>query len=237
MYTSLSCPDCRASISVIDSATEAICPRCSHHYVFYHCGRCSAPLRVSVGTKKFTCPWCDFANSVSTFSKPTSATAAEIASDIERYGLETDDPLMRRQGGMILLAGHGADIPVKMVCTVTCSSDGLTIAPIDRSMPEVRYSYRDLVSFEVGGPGLIQRGGGFIGGGFGIAGAAVLNTITTKSSIRTLVRITADRAYYVLFTGSVTPEALSDYFGKKMAHNSATLYRSSSSFSAASWAG
>jgi len=46
---------------------------------------------------------------------------------------------------------------------------------------------------EIGGPGLVKTGGGFVGGGFGARGAiegmaiaAVLNGLTTRTSIKTV---------------------------------------------------
>jgi Short C-terminal domain len=57
--------------------------------------------------------------------------------------------------------------------------------------------YRD-TSMEVGGPGRIKSGGGFIGGGFGGTGAlegmavaSVLNSLSTKTRFETIITITS----------------------------------------------
>lgn len=56
----------------------------------------------------------------------------------------------------------------------------------------------ELLNVDVGGPGQMTSGGGYIGGGFGITGflagaaaASVLNELTTKSSILTSVTVFA----------------------------------------------
>lgn len=59
-----------------------------------------------------------------------------------------------------------------------------------------RFSYFELVEFNITGPGLVTTGGGFIGGGFGVEGAiegmaiaAVLNGLTTKTKIHTFITL------------------------------------------------
>jgi hypothetical protein len=55
-------------------------------------------------------------------------------------------------------------------------------------------SWSDLVGIEILGPGKVTSGGGFFGGGLGLEGAAegmviagVLNALTTRSSIQTVL--------------------------------------------------
>lgn len=59
-----------------------------------------------------------------------------------------------------------------------------------------RAAYRDLVKVEIGGPGVQTSGGGFSGGGFGAEAAAegmvvasVLNALTSKTTVETLISI------------------------------------------------
>lgn len=85
-----------------------------------------------------------------------------------------------------------------------------------------------ILAAEVGGPGEVQSGGGFIGGGFGVdgfligaAGAAVLNKLTTRSSVQTVLRITTKQGELTLFTDQVTPDAL-DHWLAPVRHTIAT---------------
>jgi hypothetical protein len=75
--------------------------------------------------------------------------------------------------------------------------------------------YIEVEDVEIGGPGLVKTGGGFAGGGFGakaalegIAIAAVLNALTTRTSIKTIVRIQATGCELFLLHTKVTPEQL-----------------------------
>lgn len=75
--------------------------------------------------------------------------------------------------------------------------------------------YEDINLFEVGGRGAVTTGGGFIGGGFGLAGAAagmvaatMLNTLTRRTKVETLLSIRTEQWQVILFYGKATPEAL-----------------------------
>jgi hypothetical protein len=75
--------------------------------------------------------------------------------------------------------------------------------------------YGQVEDVEIGGPGLVKTGGGFVGGGFGARGAiegmavaAVLNTLTTRTSITTIVRIQGTSCELFLLHTKLTPEQL-----------------------------
>jgi len=80
-------------------------------------------------------------------------------------------------------------------------------------LAEVPYSQVEDV--EIGGPGLVKTGGRFVGGGFGLTGAvegmaiaAVLNTLTTRTSVKTIVRIQGTSCELFLLHTRLTPEQL-----------------------------
>jgi hypothetical protein len=80
-------------------------------------------------------------------------------------------------------------------------------------LAEVPYS--QIEDVEIGGPGLVKTGGGFVGGGFGVTGAvegmaiaAVLNALTTRTSIKTVVRIQGTGCELFLLNTRLTPEQL-----------------------------
>jgi len=75
--------------------------------------------------------------------------------------------------------------------------------------------YGQIDHVEIGGPGLIRRGGGFVGGGFGVTGAmegmaiaAVLNGLTARTSIKTVVRIQGTGCELFLLYTKATPDQL-----------------------------
>lgn len=80
-------------------------------------------------------------------------------------------------------------------------------------------AYESLVALEVGGPGVQSRGGGFAGGGFGLAGfavgavtAGVLNKLTTRTTIQTLMRVqvstNAILSEWIFLTDIASPESV-----------------------------
>lgn len=75
--------------------------------------------------------------------------------------------------------------------------------------------YAQVEAVEIGGPGLVKSGGGFVGGGFGAAGAlegiaaaAVLNALTTRTSITTIVRVQGTDCEMFFLHSRSTPEQL-----------------------------
>ena len=68
---------------------------------------------------------------------------------------------------------------------------------------------------DIEGAGAFRSGGGFMGGGFGLAGAAAgmltasaLNALTTRTGIETILHLQTPSAELFLYHGKVTPEAL-----------------------------
>ncbi len=75
--------------------------------------------------------------------------------------------------------------------------------------------YAEIEVVEIGGPGLVKSGGGFIGGGFGAVGAlegmavaGVLNALTTRTSVTTVVRVQTKWCELFLLHAKLAPEQL-----------------------------
>jgi hypothetical protein len=75
--------------------------------------------------------------------------------------------------------------------------------------------FADLRGVDVGGAGEVVEGGGFVGGGFGVEGflqgaatASLLNRLTTKKSLQTILRLTTAEQEINLFTSDVSPSSL-----------------------------
>lgn len=82
-----------------------------------------------------------------------------------------------------------------------------------------------IVAADISGRGAVTEGGGFIGGGFGLEGAAVgvgvaavLNSLTTKTRMETVLRLATTNGEVFLHYGSLPPDrlriALSSFFGR-----------------------
>jgi hypothetical protein len=92
------------------------------------------------------------------------------------------------------------------------------VAPVAFGQVPQPISYSDLLSFHFDG-GARTTGGGFIGGGFGLKGAAggmvaasVLNALTTKTAVNSFVRISGREGETVLHIPDVTPAVLRNWF-------------------------
>ena len=81
--------------------------------------------------------------------------------------------------------------------------------------PVAQLPYGDLLAMRVDGPGAVTQGGGFVGGGFGLAGAAegmivasVLNALSTRTTIQTIVEIQDRTLDLIFFHSRATPQQL-----------------------------
>jgi hypothetical protein len=121
----------------------------------------------------------------------------------------------------ILLGGHGygTDLQPRTPMDLYFISNELWAPRAGNATPQIRCPYTEAIALEFSGPGRVTRGGGFIGGGFGITGAAegmaiasVLNSITTKTEIRSLIRWKARTMEAFFFTDTATPGDLGIQF-------------------------
>lgn len=112
-----------------------------------------------------------------------------------------------------LLGGYGHDITPGTRCSAVFRADDVQV---DTSGGErVVFRYEDIESLKVGGKGLVEANGGFIGGGFGaenalvgIGVASLLNSLASRSRIETIVNIKGrDRQAWLHYTHE-TPQAL-----------------------------
>lgn len=112
---------------------------------------------------------------------------------------------MRSEGRAYCPFGSSSEF-YRIVIVPAGHADVLTQAP-----------YSEVQDVEIGGPGLVKTDGGLVGDGIGVAGvieamaiAAVLNAMTTRSSIKTLLRIQADSCELFLLHTTCTPRTAAD---------------------------
>ena len=146
--------------------------------------------------------------------------AARLAPDRVLVGPEVavlDSRSLASLPGAVLLGGYAA-VPALVIgerYDVRFLEDRLAAYWIGRPAPRAEVPFAQIEVVEIGGPGLVKSGGGFVGGGFGAVGAlegmavaAVLNALTTRTSITTIVRVQGtDCEMFFLHTKS-TPEQL-----------------------------
>jgi hypothetical protein len=117
-------------------------------------------------------------------------------------------------GTCTYLGGHNLELTVREAYVI--AFDGAALVVRDTTGKErQRFALADMVALEFSGPGAHTTGGGFIGGGFGLEGAAtgmlaagVLNALTTQHKVLTIVRMETATAQGFFSHEVHTPEAL-----------------------------
>jgi hypothetical protein len=158
------------------------------------------------------------ANVHSVIGEPTEARAAGLAQQAADYGVDHSrgDVLI---SGLTVVGGYGwSPSPGTSVAVGVCR-DRLTVASVPFRPPLREIPYERITAFDFQG-GARTRGGGFIGGGFGFEGAAkgilaatVLNTLTMRTEVNSVVRISAIDGEIYLHHGGILPEMLRTAFG------------------------
>ena len=133
----------------------------------------------------------------------------------ERFRLDAGAIAILRN--LAYLGGYVPESPITAGerCDVRFVEDRLVVFAAHRADVLAEISYSQVEDVEIGGPGLVRSGGGFTGGGFGLSGAvegmaiaAVLNAMTTRTSIKTVVRIQGTGCELFLLHTRLTPEQL-----------------------------
>ena len=143
--------------------------------------------------------------------------AEELASGPSPALAELDGRSLACLREVAFLGGYApnAAIAAGSLCDVRFLEDRLIVVPCRQAEVLAEVLYSQVEDVEIGGPGLVKSGGGFVGGGFGAAGAAegmaiatVLNGLTTRTSIKTVVRVQGAGCELFLLYTKATPEQL-----------------------------
>jgi hypothetical protein len=119
-------------------------------------------------------------------------------------------------GLCVLLGGYGyGNLTPGVDMAVDFTTTGLRALSTATHDPLLQLPYSDALAMDFSGPGRVEKGGGFIGGGFGFRGAvegmivaSVLNKLTRKSEIQSVIRWEARNLEVFLFTSAATPSEL-----------------------------
>jgi len=139
-------------------------------------------------------------------------------STIDRAEREASDPIYGEAIALVsqcrMLGGHGFSARAGEVWDLVFAQEALKLRNA-LSGEVVEIDYRDLTAIEIGGPGATKSGGGFFGGGFGLAGAAegmliatALNLLTTRTGIDTVICLQTRSAELFFHHGKTAPDAL-----------------------------
>lgn len=113
----------------------------------------------------------------------------------------------------IVLGGCGYVFPEGDVVDLEFGHDAFVIQSGDSTIEHI--SYLEVVEINIDGPGRVTSGGGFIGGGFGVAGAiegmavaTILNRLMSRTKIHTFITLVTHMGELHLHYGDMEPGAL-----------------------------
>jgi len=137
-----------------------------------------------------------------------------LQSAYERLAIQDDDPDLRVVRGCTVLGGYGFALAAGTGCVLVTFRGGIAVVPLYGS-DLLTIDYDDVATFEIVGPGRVKSGGGFVGGGFGLVGAAeglivasVLNALTTRTSVTTIIHLATAEGEIIFHNGDEAPAAL-----------------------------
>jgi len=141
---------------------------------------------------------------------------AALARSAEFRELRQDQKSLATLAGCVLLGGYGVGDGISAGTKIDLhfTDQEIWLTKATGHIPYLRRSYAAARAFEFEG-GVVRTGGGYMGGGFGVLGAAegiamatLLNSLTSKSSVHTTIRFETEDAEIFLFTDQATPKTL-----------------------------
>jgi len=142
----------------------------------------------------------------------SQAAIARLRAEISEGAARPTQPVLAEVEECRVLGSHGVRLGVDEPCRLVVTSEGVRIDPAHSA--QVFISYERITAFEISG-GVRRSGGGFVGGGFGLQGAAdgmliaaALNSLTTRTHINTVLCVQSTNAEIFFHVATVTPDAL-----------------------------
>ena len=158
------------------------------------------------------CDWCLTEIRVRAFGRKDTATAADWRAELDERGYLHELGVL--VGGFTLVGGSGFDLETGAICSVLTLPDAVDIRAEVLESASQRFPTPRLTGIDIAG-GAITRGGGFIGGGFGVAGAAegmlvasLLNSLTRRTTIDTGLAIASIDGELLLNHSVIPPDEL-----------------------------
>jgi cold shock CspA family protein len=127
-----------------------------------------------------------------------------------------------------VVGGSGWPMHLDMLLSLIVGDEGIELL-LEESAEEIFIPFEELTVLTIFGPGTVTTNGGFVGGGFGLEGAATgifaaafLNRLTKKSSTNTFLRIATREEEVFLHTSTIEPFDLRMLLSQAMVRMEAT---------------
>jgi hypothetical protein len=128
--------------------------------------------------------------------------------------------------GVTLLGGYAPDVDMLVghQYDIRFREERLAVYRHRRPAPVIELPYAGIEAVDIGGPGLVASGGRFQGQAFGalvalegLTVATVLNSLTVRTAIKTVIRVQATTAELFLLYTRQTPQDLRIYLSRPLA--------------------
>jgi hypothetical protein len=128
--------------------------------------------------------------------------------------------------GVTLLGGYAPDVDMLVghQYDIRFREERLAVYRHRRPNLVIELPYADIEAVDIGGPGLVASGGRFQGPAFGalvalegLTAATVLNSLTVRTAIKTVIRVQAATAELFLLDTRQTPQDLRIYLSRPLA--------------------
>ncbi len=158
----------------------------------------------------------ELADAVRTVWVKETATREYAAHRAQLEAALAQEGVLDRLPSCVLLGGYGYTDGATPGAHVDLhfTNWGIWMTYAGEVSPLLRCSYETVDALQLEG-GAVRKGGGYVGGGFGVLGAAegmaiagLLNTLTASTKIQTTIRVESKAAEVFLFTDIATPQQL-----------------------------
>jgi len=209
------CPSCKRSQPCSYHVQENTCTGCSSTYVFVTCPKCQHPSAVKStlrvysftgrsfkGTRRVRQTFCDNCSKALTVAKMPRVAFRDLvgkdpAAPMRSSSDSFTEPRLVLQG-LQVIDGAGWAPRVGTLVRLLLFNDRFDIGPNNGAIPPATVLLSTLQDLRIEGRS-ISTGGGFLGGGFGVTGAAegmaiasVLNSLTAKNRKWVTIELIAD---------------------------------------------
>lgn len=212
-YVDITCFECLEQVPLVDADAESFyCLSCDRQYQFLLCTACESvnQVRAKGHGGHAQCEWCWSEIRIRRLGRKDTATAADWQAELDERGLSRQSPDDVIIGGFRLLGGSGFDVETGAICSVLALPDAVDVRAEVGGVGVATIPYAEMTGLDIAGSTTAQ-GGGFIGGGLGLQGAAegmliasILNSITRTTSINTGLAIASSQGELLLNHGGIS---------------------------------
>jgi hypothetical protein len=195
-FVDISCWECWETIPRVDAdADRFYCETCERQYRFLLCRQCESVNQIRGQSGDVAvCQWCDSGIRIRSRARGETAAAEEWHSELDERGvLKAEFVLVT---GFVLLGGSGYDVEIGATCSVITLPDAVDVRAELGGVGVATILYTEMTGLDVADD--TTQSPRYIGGGFGLAGAAegllvasLLNSLTRKSKVNTGLAITS----------------------------------------------